>query len=194
MVDVDGVLITHPNAKGWSVHINRDLGISIETLQHRFFDVHWDDIVCGRAALRDRLGPVLEDVGPDVSCDELIDYWFANDACIDFELLTALKRPRDLGIELHLATVQEHERACYLWNTLDFRSHFDGMHYSADLGCAKPDPAFFKMIEDRTRFAASEIFFIDDKVANVEAARIAGWAAARWTPGIELGSLLSNVV
>jgi putative hydrolase of the HAD superfamily len=194
MVDVDGVLITHPNAKGWSVHINRDLGISIETLQRRFFDVHWDDIVCGRAALRDRLGPVLEDVYPSVSCDDLIDYWFANDAHIDFELLAALKLPREHGIETHLATVQEHERARYLWETLDFRSHFDGMHYAADLGCAKPDPAFFKRIEDRTGFAANEIFFIDDKVANVKAALDAGWGAARWTSAIKLAGLLSNVV
>jgi putative hydrolase of the HAD superfamily len=194
MVDVDGVLVLHPDVKGWTVHLDRDLGISVETLQRRFFDVYWDDIVCGRATLRDRLGPVLEELWPRVSCEDLIDYWFANDAHVNLELVGALKRLRRQGIELHLATVQEHERALYLWETLDFQSHFDGMHYAAALGCAKPDPAFFKRIEDRTGLAPSDIFFIDDKAANVEAAQNVGWSAALWKPEIKLDDLLSNVV
>jgi putative hydrolase of the HAD superfamily len=194
MVDVDGVLVVHPDVKGWNVHLERDLGVAVDTLQRRFFDVHWDDIVCGRAALRDRLGPVLEELWPRVSCDDLIEYWFAHDAHVNIELLSALKRLRRQGFEVHLATVQEHERARYLWETLDFRSHFDGMHYAASLGCAKPDPAFFKRIEDRTGFVPSEIFFIDDKIANVEAAQNVGWGAAHWTTEITLGDLLPNVV
>jgi putative hydrolase of the HAD superfamily len=94
---------------------------------------------------------------------------------------------------LHLATVQEHERAHYLWETLDFRSHFDGMHYAADLGCAKPDLAFYKRIEDRTGFAARNIFFLDDKIANVEAVQKLGWGAALWTPEMWLGDVFYSV-
>jgi putative hydrolase of the HAD superfamily len=193
MVDVDGVLVRHPDIKGWSVHLERDLGIPVEALQRQFFDVHWDDIICGRAALRDRLGPVLEETWPGVSCDALIEYWFTNDAHVDGELLGALGQLRSQGIALHIATVQEHERAHYLWETLDFRSHFDGMHYAADLGCAKPDLAFYKRIEDRTGFAASNIFFIDDKIANVEAAQKLGWGTALWTPEMRLGDVFYSV-
>ena len=32
MVDVDGVILVHPDAKGWSVHLERDLGFSYDTL------------------------------------------------------------------------------------------------------------------------------------------------------------------
>lgn len=48
---------------------------------------------------------------------------------------------------------------------------FDAIHYAADLGHAKPAPEFYAAIEARTGYAPTDIFFIDDKAANVEAAR-----------------------
>lgn len=191
MVDVDGVLVVHPDARGWSANLERDLGISALLLQSAFFAPHWDDIVHGRSPLRERLGPVLREIRPDVTCDALIDYWFGNDAHLDHALLTELASFREGGIEVHLATVQEHERARYLWNVLDFRSRFDGLHYAAELGCSKPATAFYKKIERRTGFAPENLFFIDDKSPNVEAAKRSGWHAALWTGETSLRSLIS---
>jgi hypothetical protein len=37
MVDVDGVLIIHPDTRGWSVDLERDLGISAESRQTKFW-------------------------------------------------------------------------------------------------------------------------------------------------------------
>lgn len=62
--DVDGVLIVHPDPAGWSVHLERDLGLPIALLQEAFFKPHWPDIMLGRAALRERLAPVLERIAP----------------------------------------------------------------------------------------------------------------------------------
>ncbi len=42
-------------------------------------------------------------------------------------------------------------------------------------------PEFFAEIERRTGFAPGELFFVDDKASNVEAAKARGWAAATWT-------------
>ena len=181
MVDVDGVIVTHPDDRGWSANLERDLGISAPALQRIFFAQHWDDVVHGRAALRDRLAPALAEISPSRTCDDLIDYWFSNDAHIDHRLLADLQGLRCQGIEVHLATVQEHERAAYLWDQLDFRSKFDGMHYAAALGCSKPDPAFYRAVEAAVDLAPDAIFFIDDKVANVIGARDCGWTAALWT-------------
>ncbi|BCB19149.1 hypothetical protein [Bosea sp. ANAM02] len=58
MVDVDGVVIMHPDPQGWSAHLERDLGLSTALLQSAFFAPHWHDIVLGRAGLRERLAPV----------------------------------------------------------------------------------------------------------------------------------------
>jgi putative hydrolase of the HAD superfamily len=158
MVDVDGVIVVHPHAQGWSVDLERDLGVARDTLQGAFFKPHFSDIVHGRAALRERLGPVLRQIAPHLTCDRLIDYWFANDSNLNFELLQQLGRARRRGLKLHLATVQEHERADVLWRKLGLCNQFDAMHYAADLGWAKPDPRFFAQIEQRSGFAPSEIF------------------------------------
>lgn len=193
MVDVDGVLIVHPDEQGWSTHLERDLGIPRATLQKAFFAQHWEAVVHGRATLRERLAAVLRNIAPDVSCDELIRYWFENDAHVNEALARDLASIRSDGIEVHLATVQEHERARYLWDDLRFRDQFDGLHYAAQLGCSKPAAAFYNRIEERTGFKPSELFLIDDKSVNVEGAIACGWSASLWTGQKALRSVLAQV-
>ena len=180
MVDVDGVLIDPPDG-GWSVDLKKDCGLSAETLQADFFAHHWDDVIHGRASLRERLEPVLHEIAPHLTCDALIDYWFTHDAHVNETLLEELASLRAEGLEVHLATVQEHERARYIWEQLGFRSKFDRIHYSAELGCSKPSISFYKTVEVKCGFGPQELFFIDDKPANVEGALLSGWAASLWT-------------
>lgn len=94
---------------------------------------------------------------------------------------------------LHLATVQEHERASYLWNTLRLRDLFDDMHYAAQLGVSKPSQDFYAAVEQRVVLPASAIAFIDDNEKNVEAAHARGWKAALWTPGATLSTLIPEL-
>jgi putative hydrolase of the HAD superfamily len=192
MVDVDGVIVTHPHPEGWSSGLEADLGVARETLQAAFFKPHFADIVHGRAALRERLAPVLREIAPHLTCDRLIDYCFAADAHLNNDLLEQLATVRNDGLELHLATVQEHERADYLWRKLGLRERFDAIHYAADLGWAKPADQFFAEVERRICFAPEEIFFIDDKVENVEAARSRRWRAEVWTGDERLDDLMAR--
>lgn len=180
MVDVDGVVIVHPDPNGWSANLLRDLGVSAVELQQSFFKPHWDDVIHGRASLRERLRPVLSDIAPAVSCDDLIDYWFSQDAHLDQRVLDELDVLRAGGLELHLATVQEHERAAYLWERLDLQGRFDRIHYAAALGYAKPHPEFYRAVEARTGLSPEALFLIDDTTQNVESARLCGWNAALW--------------
>jgi putative hydrolase of the HAD superfamily len=190
MVDVDGVIVVHPDPKGWSVNLERDLGLSAERLQACFFKLHFGDVILGRAGLHERLGPVLEEIAPGLSSQTLANYWFEQDSRLDHDLLEQLAAMRSQGVALHLATVQEHERADHLWRTVGLNTRFDAMHYAADLGCAKPAAAFFAEVERRTGFAGPELFFIDDRVENVEAARARGWQAALWTGERRLADLM----
>jgi len=192
MVDVDGVVIVHPDPKGWAAHLERDLGLSPALLQSAFFAPHWPEIVLGRAGLRDRLTPVLAKIAPGLRADELIRYWFENDAHLDRNLLAELAPIRTEGVTLHLATVQEHERARYIWEELTLKQHFDAMHYAAQLGWAKPAAEFFRASAERSGFAPDEIFFIDDKQANVDAARREGWSAAVWDGTRPLRELIAE--
>lgn len=52
MVDVDGVVIVHPEPGGWATHLERDPGLSPGLLQSAFFAPHWPDIILRRAGLR----------------------------------------------------------------------------------------------------------------------------------------------
>ena len=192
MVDVDGVVVVHPEPGGWATHLERDLGLSKAALQAAFFAPHFDDVIHGRAALRERLAPVLEEIAPHLSCDELCAYWFREDAHLDHDLLDQLAQQRAAGVAVHLATVQEHERAAYLWETMALKDRFDAIHYAADLGHAKPAAEFYAAIEARTGYAPADIFFIDDKAANVEAARARGWKAAVWTGRDRLADLIAR--
>ncbi|ADL00408.1 HAD family hydrolase [Brevundimonas subvibrioides] len=190
MVDVDGVVVRPANPLGWSAEIERDLGIPAAALQSRFFQVHWADVIHGRAGLRERLAGVLAEIAPHVSCETLIRYWFHGDAELDANLLTQIATVRATGVAVHLATVQEHERAAWLWNDLGLRDHFDDMHYAADLGASKPSQAFYAAVEQRVGRRGSAIAFVDDSERNVQAARERGWQAALWTSGASLPTLL----
>ena len=191
MVDVDGVVIV-PRPGGWGAEMEADLGLSIATLQARFFEPHWPDIMLGRAGLHERLAPVLATHAPHLTSRAVADYWFERDAQLDEALLADLAALRASGVQLHLATVQEHERAAYIWNRLGLRDRFDAMHYSAGLGCAKPDPAFFAAVRARTGYAPADLALLDDKAANVEAARAAGWRGILWDGTRRLAEVLAD--
>jgi putative hydrolase of the HAD superfamily len=192
MVDVDGVLIVHPNPGGWAATLERDLGVTRAAVQEAFFKPHWDDVSHGRASLRERLTPVLEEIAPSITYDRFIEYWFSNDAHVDHRLLAELETLRRDGVEVHLATVQEHERARFIWERLGFQSRFDGMHHAAALGCSKPAADFYRSIETRTGLAPEAIFFIDDKAENVAGARACGWTAALWTGEHALRAVMAD--
>jgi len=192
MVDVDGVIVVQADPGGWSIHLERDLGLSEKALKDAFFAPHFSDVVCGRAGLRERLAPVLAEIAPHLSVDLLVNYWFTHDAHFDQDLLGQLAEFRALGLKLHLVTVQEHERADYLWRVLQLNNRFDAIHYAADIGWAKPAQEFFAEVERRTGFEPSEMFFIDDKLDNVQAARARGWNAALWTGNQRLEDVLRD--
>lgn len=191
MVDVDGVIVNHPHPKGWSANLEADLGLRADVLQAAFFQQHFDDIVRGRAALRARLAPVLAEIAPNLTCDQLCDYWFEPDSVLDLDLLDQLAVVRSQGIQVHLATVQEHERANYLWTRMGLHARFDAMHYAAAIGHVKPVPEFYAAIETATGLLPHDLFFIDDRAANVEAARSRGWYAEVWTGNDRLADLLA---
>ncbi|MFW8695119.1 HAD family phosphatase, partial [Mesorhizobium japonicum] len=73
MVDVDGVVVRHPDPSGWSARIDEDLGIPRHALQDRFFKTCWDEVVHARAALRERLPPAMAENAPHVSSSKCID-------------------------------------------------------------------------------------------------------------------------
>lgn len=192
MVDVDGVIVAHPDGRRWDHSMEADLGLSAAALQEKFFTPHFTDIVLGRVGMIERLAPVLAEIAPHLTCDQFTAYWFEKDSHLNQALLEELAGYRARGVELHLATVQEHLRADYLWTTMGLGERFDGFHYAAAVGAKKPDPEYFAAVEARTGLAPHELFFIDDAPGNIAAARACGWPAALWTGERRLADLLDE--
>ena len=69
-------------------------------------------------------------------------------------------------------------------------SLFEDMFVSSEMKMLKPSPEFYREAVRRIGLPPEEILFIDDSLANVEAARALG-IDARWLePGMALSQLL----
>lgn len=68
---------------------------------------------------------------------------------------------------------------------LDMSSYFDGIVASYKAKCYKPDRAIFDYACRHCGIRPEETLFLDDSIANVEAARALGFHAERVAPGEE---------
>ena len=59
----------------------------------------------------------------------------------------------------------------------DWFSCFDGMVVSADIALGKPDPAIYRHLMDSHDLVPEQCLFVDDNLANIEAARDLGMHA-----------------
>ena len=197
LLDVDGVLVggrpgdgRHPFSD-----LERDFGFTHAQLETAFFHTgYWMAAVTGRAALPECLTEALRAADLDADVPQLIDYWLRNDARVDPLVLEGVRALRRRGIATILATNQEHLRASYLLREMRLAEDVTGIVYSAQLGCLKPDPEFFRLALDRTQLSVSDIVFVDDNPANVEAARRAGWPTAHWVAGSRLEPLVDALL
>ncbi|POR45855.1 putative hydrolase of the HAD superfamily [Bosea psychrotolerans] len=196
LVDVDGVLVRGRPGDGrpWTSELRQDLGLDPDLLHQHFFAKHWPDIVIGRAALEEKLAPVLAEIAPHLTYQDFTAYWFANDARLDVELLAALDLLRSSGITIALATNQEHVRARHLIGSLGLSRHIDDIFYSAAIGARKPEPAFFRAVQDKLGLKGQALLLLDDSFENVEAARRLGWQAIHWAYGSRLDREMARLI
>lgn len=189
--DVDGVLIEgwHVDEalrKPWDATLEADLGVDRRAFQNLFFGTFGDqssslmyECLTGRCDLKDALGKVLPKLGYKGSGEAFIRYWLEKDSNVNSEVLRLVQKIREInGVQLFIATGQEHYRADYLWNDLGFSRYFDGMFYSAKIGFPKKDRRFFEAINRALNIAPEEKpLFFDDQPEIVKLAGNAGWDA-----------------
>ena len=118
-----------------------------------------------------------------------------NDSIIDREVLAMADAWRGrTGGRVFAASNQEHHRAVFLRDHRGLGAHFDEIVYSGALGVCKPDRVFFTNAQARMGVtAARAILFVDDRPANVDAARMCGWRAALYRGRESLARVLAQV-
>ena len=94
-------------------------------------------------------------------------------------LLSQLKTRRDAGeaIRLYYLSNMPAPFARVLEQRHDFLNWFDGGIFSGDVKLAKPDAAIFELLQQRHALESAKTVFIDDLLANVQAAQALGWQA-----------------
>lgn len=70
------------------------------------------------------------------------------------------------------------ERAVRLYPEL---TEFHGLVISGREKCVKPDARIYEILEERTGASGAELFFLDDREANIAAARARGWGGHIFT-------------
>ncbi len=125
-----------------------------------------------------------------VGDSDLINAW--NSLLVDFpkdriEWLTALKKKYRLFLfsntnGIHLTSFRKIYSNAF--NNAYFDDHFEKAYYSHIVGISKPDLRAYELVISENNLLPAETLFIDDTLANVEAARQAGLQALHLHPGI----------
>ncbi len=123
-------------------------------------------------------------------CAELIWAWgrrseemISGPICGTVEILRELKAA---GIRCYALTNMEAETYPVRRERYPFMRWFDGVVVSAYEGTAKPDHEIFRRLLERYRLTPSATAMIDDRLANVEAARDLGMRSVRFQSPAQL--------
>jgi 2-haloacid dehalogenase len=101
-----------------------------------------------------------------------------------------LLRLRDAGVPNYCITNFSGPKFVLAQERFPFLSGFDGIIVSGDERLLKPDPAIYHLLLDRYGLKAGDCVFIDDSMANVEAARAVGMHAIHCVEPIDLAAEL----
>jgi len=193
VLDIDGVIVH--SAPDWPAKLQAAFGFSAEELLGFFESLPFAQVLQGRLDVYVALHEWLEPRGLADRLQELVSFWFENDSTVDREVLAMADGWRSrTGGRVFAASNQEHHRAAFLRDRLGLGAHFDEIVYSAALGVCKPDRVFFTNAQARMAVtAARAILFVDDRPANVDAARMCGWRAALYRGRESLARVLAQV-
>lgn len=177
LLDADGVLQTV--AAGWAERAHPHVGDRGRELLEAFWAFE-GPALAGDGDVVDALARALTDLGIDAEAEALYPLiWLQIDVVATTPGL--VERLRTAGVGVHLGTNQTRRRAAHMRTELGYDGLFDVSVYSCDIGVAKPDPAYFTRAAELLDAAPEEILFVDDKLANVLAAREVGMAAEHWS-------------
>jgi putative hydrolase of the HAD superfamily len=178
--DLDGVYFTENSFQDFKnnlpkkitdeVEVNRVLFKSDEILAFKrgelSEDQFWDFV-------RSSLGVTLNN---DQIFQLLADNYQVNQNVVD-----TVKKVRKLGIKTCICTNNFPTRINALDQKFNFLSDFDVKVFSYQVNAVKPDPKILRALIDQSACDPSEIFYADDKQANVDSALSLGINAILYT-------------
>ncbi len=177
--DFDGVLNRNvTNGRFiWADSFEADIGHSLDHFTEVIFHDGFDDVITGKADLRERVRAWADEVGYTSGPDALLDYWFKKDSLPDPDVGNAMDDLKKRGIRQIIVTNNEVRRTNFIEFEMGFGKRVERIFTSGRMGVRKPDPAFFNQVTDALGVEAKHMILIDDCPNNVPAAIQSGWQA-----------------
>lgn len=139
-----------------------------------FLKQEWLDLDQGIMTLREAKERILQrlDATLHVLALDILDTWY-NHLTERPYFPDLLKELKAMGYRLVLFS---NAALCFhdYQNRIQALEHFDYKVISADLNLSKPDPAFYQVACKKAGIDPSTAFFIDDSMANIQAAQAFG--------------------
>jgi putative hydrolase of the HAD superfamily len=127
-----------------------------------------------------------------ISAWEAVNRWAAYRGEVDRDMMAIVERLRS-RVPVH---VLSNAHDCFLddMRTLGLAGSFDGFHYSAGMGLAKPDPEAYLKALERIGMPANGCVFWDDRTENVVAARAVGIPAFVYSTPAAFADAMSRLL
>lgn len=164
LFDADGVL-QHP-AHDWTEALD---AVGGQGFADAVFE-HERPAMRGEIPMRRALEDAARSLGVTIDVDEALELWQRVD--VDEAALSVVADVRRTGVKAYLVTNQQDVRVATMRALYEGR--LDGEFFSCELGVAKPAGAFFDAVLTQLGVAADTCLFIDDSLANVRSAELAG--------------------
>jgi putative hydrolase of the HAD superfamily len=112
---------------------------------------------------------------------------------IDVEMTAWVEQLHKAGMTTALLSNMQHDMAAHARKNFDWLRHFDHQLLSCELRLIKPDAAIFRRAIERIGVRPQGMLFVDDREANVEAARAVGIRAIQFESTEQLRSELREM-
>ncbi len=186
-VDFGGVLMrTEDN--GPRLQAAEKLGMTVRELEKIIFESESSQKAStGEISEESHWQAVAQTLGVDrQEADKIITQFFAGDRA-DASLLDFLRSLRPAFKVGLISNAWSGLRALMVREKYD--QVFDEMVISAEVGVVKPDPRIYQLALDKFGIPPGMAVFVDDMLANVEAARLFGMHAIQFQPDKTLEEL-----
>ena len=160
--DLGGVLLNWQD--DWLYEeVSRQTRISINKIKQDF-DSYISLLFTGKISEKEFWEKILGDVkiNPNTICET-----FQKNASLNEDIFALAQHLKKCKYQIGILSNITPETRKTLHN--EWFTSFDHVYFSNEIGIAKPDPQVFRYVLDR--HAHSEIFFIDDKQENIDAAK-----------------------
>jgi putative hydrolase of the HAD superfamily len=112
---------------------------------------------------------------------------------INVEMTDWLEKLHEAGFVTALLSNMQEDMAAYTRKNFDWLRYFDHHLFSYELRLIKPDPEIFRRTIERIGVRPEEALLVDDREANVEAARAVGLRAIQFESTEQLRSQLQGM-